>query len=157
MKLPVIYNAGNFQIKSGQEFFALPDTITLARRILMIALLALPVQTVAANLPSKGGISYISGGIGVDERKTFLAQARDYNLHLTFAQQKTGSYLADVHVSIKNMKGETVLDTVSEGPLFYAKLPSGNYRVEAVYRGKSQSKKTSLATRPSRVIFYWPE
>lgn len=125
--------------------------------MLMIALLALPVHTIAADFSSKGGISYVSGGISVDERKTFLAQAKDYNLQLTFAQKKIGSYLADVHVSIKNMKGESVLDAVSEGPLFYAKLPSGNYRIEAIYRGEIQSKKSSLTAKPSHVIFYWPE
>ncbi len=145
------------RVDSNCKFFETPTLWVQIKRTLLAAFLALPLNAIATDPSPKIDISYISGGIGLNERETFLAQANNYNLQLTFAQQKTGSYLADVHVFIKNAKGESILDTVSEGPLFYAKPPLGKYKIEALYRGKMQSRETSLAARPSHIIFYWPE
>ena len=127
------------------------------KQALLIALFALPVNAIAADLSPAHEISHISGGIGLDDRKMFLEQSKNYNLQLSFAQQKTGEYVADVQVTIKNMKGKPILEAQSEGPLFYAKLPAGQYTIEAAYNGKMQSKKVSLKAKPKQLYFYWTE
>jgi hypothetical protein len=50
--------------------------------------------------------------------------AQDYDLMLTFATDG-GKYLADIHLQIEDMNGNTLLSTVSKGPLFLANLPVG--------------------------------
>lgn len=44
---------------------------------------------------SNRGLSYLSGGIGDEERDEILAREKDFNLKLVFAE-RTGSYMADV-------------------------------------------------------------
>src|SRR5215212_7147392 len=73
---------------------------------------------------TENNISYISGGVGKDEQELADSIGRyGYNLQLVFAEQQTGAYLADVRVRIQDLKGGVVLDTVSDGPMFLAKLP----------------------------------
>lgn len=69
--------------------------------------------------------------------------AKEYNLHLLFAI-KSGAYLADVKVTIQNAKGHTVLDAVSDGPWFYAKLAPGKYTVKADVDGKVQARTVTV-------------
>ena len=101
------------------------------------------------------GIPYLSGGIGVDERETLRQQAKDYNLMLGFAE-KAGNYLSDVEVVIKNAKGDTVLEAVSQGPWFFTKLPAGTYTVIATMTGKTQRHVVKVAaTGHAQLYFYW--
>jgi hypothetical protein len=44
--------------------------------------------------------------------------AGDYNLKLVFSEKGTGAYLADVKLSIADMKGRKILEAVSDGPWF---------------------------------------
>lgn len=86
---------------------------------------------------SNRGLSYLSGGVGDEERDEILAREKDFNLKLVFAE-KTGSYMADVKVVVLNTKGQTVLEANSTGPFFLAKLPAGNYRVKVTGNGRAQ-------------------
>ena len=76
------------------------------------------------------GISYISSGVGTDERKTLSHAAKDFGLKLLFAVEG-GELLTEVAVVIQDSAGSTVMDLVSEGPWFFAKLPPGKYTVSA--------------------------
>lgn len=130
---------------------------------LLIAGLAGPLAAGAADssLPpihplTEGSITYVSGGFGVDERDALAAVAKDYNLKLVFAEQGTGAYLADVKVSITGMKGQKILDAVSIGPWFMARLPAGHYKITAAVEGKSLERKATVTHgRHAQVHFYW--
>jgi hypothetical protein len=133
----------------------------LARLILSVCL-ALPVIGFAADaLPtltpqSQNGVTYISGGIADGGQEKMLGMRKDYNLHLTFAMKKTGEYQADVAVHIQDAKGNKVLETVSPGPLFYAKLPAGKYKISATSNDKMLSKWARIGKKGSKVLyFYW--
>jgi hypothetical protein len=103
------------------------------------------------------GITYISGGVGVDELQKLQAMAKYYDLKLVFAA-KSGNYLADTHVVIKNMQGETVLDTVSDGPWFLAKLPVGQYTITAITAGRAENQKVVIKPAAHTVhYFYWDD
>lgn len=105
---------------------------------------------------TQNGISYVSGGVGEAQQQTMKAMRKDYNLLLTFAIEKSGEYLADVKVHIQDAKGKKVLETVSPGPLFYAKLPQGKYRITAESQGTPLSKSTSIGETGTRdLYFYW--
>lgn len=105
---------------------------------------------------TQNGISYVSGGIGEAQQQELKAMRKDYNLLLTFAIEKSGEYLADVKVRIQDAKGKKVLETVSPGPLFYAKLPQGKYRITAESQETPVSKSTSIGKTGARdLYFYW--
>lgn len=100
-------------------------------------------------------VPYTSGGISLEERQALSQTAGDYNLKLVFAATG-GAYLGDVKVTISGPGGR-VLDAVSAGPWFFAKLPPGKYRVEATSGGRTQSKAVSVGGRgQARAAFYFP-
>ncbi|MFZ2852799.1 MAG: hypothetical protein WAZ34_01645 [Rhodocyclaceae bacterium] len=100
------------------------------------------------------GIAYLSGGIGSDDPVARMAE--DYKLHLVFATQGSGAYVADVRVLIEDAKGKKILAADSPGPIFYVKLPTGNYRITAEYEGKPLRKSVSLKDHRLRdLYFHW--
>ena len=110
----------------------------------------------APAIQSQGSITYISGGITADERDAMKPVTKDYNLRLMFALN-VGSYVANVKVKITNGKGKTVLDTVSEGPWLYVKLPAGKYKISAEYHDKLVTRSATVAARKgASATFIWP-
>ena len=53
-----------------------------------------------------------------------------YTLRLLFADS-SGSYLADIAVTVADRAGNTLLEAISDGPYLWARLPPGSYRVTA--------------------------
>jgi hypothetical protein len=82
----------------------------------------------------QGGVAYVSGGVGQDSVDAMRGVAANYNLRLTFIDQG-GAYVSDVDIRIRSADGAVSLAVVSEGPLFYAHLPRGQYQVSASYNG----------------------
>jgi hypothetical protein len=72
--------------------------------------------------------------------------AHDYALMLTSATNG-GKYLADIDLQIEDMKGNTLLNTVSKGPLFLANLPVGRYKVTASAQGTSHTRIVDIPER----------
>ncbi|MBW2149416.1 MAG: carboxypeptidase regulatory-like domain-containing protein [Deltaproteobacteria bacterium] len=79
---------------------------------------------------SQAGVSYMTGGIGLEERATITKEAKNYTLWLEF-DISSGNYLSAVEVMIKDAKGGVVIEENSMGPWFLASLPAGNYLVSA--------------------------
>ncbi len=103
------------------------------------------------------GIPYISGGFGIDEREKLYRMAKEDDLELSFALSNK-EYLGRADVVIKDAQGQEVLKTISDGPLFFAKLPEGNYTVEATAMGKTLKQKAHISPgRPSKLYFAWKE
>ena len=83
----------------------------------------------------QNGIDYVAGGIGKEQAEAMKVASQDYVLMLTFATDG-GKYLADIDLQIEDMKnGNTLLSTVSKGPLFLANLPVGRYKITASAQG----------------------
>ncbi|MDO9008259.1 MAG: hypothetical protein Q7U80_08545 [Thiobacillus sp.] len=105
---------------------------------------------------TENGITYISGGNGLEERQALNEVSGEYNLKLVFAEKGSGSYLADVKLSIMNMKGQKVLEAVSDGPWFYVKLAPGRYKITAEAAGQSQIQQARVGGgRLAQRYFYW--
>ena len=106
---------------------------------------------------SDNGIAYMSGGVGLDEREAMHSLATNYNLRLVFAARK-GAYLSDVKVDIRDTAGRNILSAVSNGPWFFAKLPSGRYRVTVEAGGKKMTRSAVVGSRSQTAQeFYWPD
>ena len=103
------------------------------------------------------GIPYVSGGFGLEERESLRAMSKKDNLELSFALQDK-DYLGGAKVLIKNESGKDVLKSVSDGPLFFAKLPPGTYTVEATAMGTTQEQMAHVpSTGRAQLYFAWKE
>ncbi len=102
-------------------------------------------------------IPYLSGGIGEGEQEKMHRAKDDYNVYLLFAEQRTGAYLANVQVRVKNTAGETLFSQVSEGPFFYLMLPEGRYTIIASYKGadKQHAVQVRKGKKLDRIPFAW--
>ncbi|HNC51796.1 MAG TPA: carboxypeptidase regulatory-like domain-containing protein [Accumulibacter sp.] len=101
-------------------------------------------------------IAHASGRIGDDDPIEIEAMRQAHNLQVVFALKGSGSYLADVGISIYHSSGEKVLVTRSPGPFFFATLGPGQYRIDAEFKGKTLSKSFAIGQRGRRdLYFYW--
>ncbi len=104
---------------------------------------------------TQGDITFVSGGIGMDERQALDGVARDYNLKLVFAEKGSGAYMADVKLAIANAKGRTILESVSNGPWFLVKLMPGRYKITAEAMGQSLAQHVRVGSRLTTRHLYW--
>jgi hypothetical protein len=103
------------------------------------------------------GIEYMSGGFGQDEREAMYAMDKEDNLRLSFALQNR-DYLGGAKVQIKDDQGKEVLDAVSNGPLFFTKLPTGKYTVEATVMGQTLEQAAQVPSKgQAHLYFAWKE
>jgi hypothetical protein len=127
---------------------------TLAAVILAACLT--PAAVLAAVMPQQqNGITYINGGVGEEEQGAMKAQRADYNLLLTFATQQSGAYRSGVQLDIMDAKGTNLLSVPNTGPMFFAKLPPGTYRISAAADGKTFKRTVKLGNAPKEVVLHW--
>lgn len=100
------------------------------------------------------GIAYMTGGVGVDERADMARTADDFNLKLVFAEPSR-PYLADVRVEIKDKNGTKLVDTSSDGPWFFARLPEGQYQVMVDHAGKREERTVDAGLALQTLTFVW--
>jgi len=105
---------------------------------------------------TQGDITFVSGGISGEQRQAMREATHNYNLHLLFAIGGTGDYLSDVKVQLVDKQGVIVLDAVSDGPYFMARVPPGRYRITADLGGRSQTRAVTVPARgTSSQSFFW--
>jgi hypothetical protein len=104
----------------------------------------------------QNAISYVSGGVGDDEKAQLESAQHNYNLRIMNAD-RSGHFSGDIRILISDSQHNLLLDATS-GPLFYANLPKGHYIIEG-YAGLESKKETVTiaAGKPARVRFMWPE
>ncbi len=106
----------------------------------------------------QGSTSFMSGGVGKDQRTAIEREASRYPLELEFVKgaKAPREYLSGVHVDIKSPTGESVLSTVSDGPFLLAKLPDGKYSIHATNAGSTETRDVMIAeSKHQRVLFDW--
>lgn len=127
------------------------------REVLGVALIGLAVMAapaLAADEPlvqQADGVSYVSGGVGDEERDRILSIGKDFNLKLVLAT-RSGAYLSDVNIVIVDGRGQQRLDVKSDGPLFYAKLPAGRYKIKAAANGVLLQESVDVAAQGQRTV-----
>ena len=91
---------------------------------------------------AQGNVTYLSGGIGVDEADMLRQQSANYPLTLELATAAGGprdAYVSDARVDIRDGNGNPVLTTTTQGPLMLLRLPSGTYTVAVDWHGTQKS------------------
>jgi len=103
----------------------------------------------------EGSVSYVSGGVGLDESTALKSAAREWPLSLRFTGP-TAEYLADVHVKIVGGSNDQVLATDAKGPYMLVKLPPGHYTVHARYKDQEQTRAVNVTGKPgAHADFHW--
>jgi len=100
---------------------------------------------------SNPAIPMYSGGIGDDEIDYIKNVEHQFDLKLLFTEEN-GVFLSDVPVSISDRQGNTVVNTVSSGPILLLNLPDGTYTVTATEGDKGQQTKVSLSAHALRIF-----
>lgn len=101
-----------------------------------------------------GNVSYITGGIGDDERASLLAMKKNYNLRV-MNMQKGGAYVGATHITVRDLKGGALLD-LSAGPILLAQLPPGKYTLTASNEGHNRTEQVRLdGAKAAALNFTW--
>jgi len=104
-------------------------------------------------------VNYVNGGIGQEEAEALRAEARMYPLELQFSRRGDGEraeFVADVHLQILDTAGQVIVDRASQGPIFLAHLPDGQYIVTAEFQGRTQTRRIAVSgARHEALSFYW--
>ena len=129
---------------------------TLAAAAIVLAACLTSTAALAAPTPKQqNGITYINGGVGQEEQAAMQALRADYNLQLTFATKQSGAYRSDVQLDIMDTKGNTLVSAANTGPMFFAKLPPGTYRVSAAAEGKTFKRTVKIGNAPKEMVLHW--
>lgn len=126
--------------------------------------LAPPPSPIARLKPvTQDDVTYLCGGVGEEESTYMKQEARGYDLMLTFAT-RSGAYLADVDVDIKDAKGESVLQLACDSPILLVDLPrGGTYKVRAETAGYTLNKTVRVAggkrqaQKVASTVLSWPQ
>jgi hypothetical protein len=137
-------------------------------RIAVAAMLCAPVAgsavAAAAAVPPedlRGNVTYVTGGVGVDEAEAMRQAAAHYPLTIELAARPVPRdsyprdvYLANVRVEIRDEQGQSLISTITDGPILLASLPPGRYIIDAEIRGVSQRRSVNVGNgAPQRVLF----
>lgn len=109
---------------------------------------------------TSGDITYISGGVGQGEATEMKAMAKDYSLEVVCVEKTNlgEGYIAEVNLKILDKKGNIVLETSTNGPIFLANLPSGSYQVVAEYNHLTKKNWAHVKLgKHRRIVFLWPK
>jgi hypothetical protein len=102
------------------------------------------------------GISYTSGGYGLNERGALEATAKKYDLIISNADKK-GEFTAGTKFVITNKGNHKTLTVKDTGPLFYAKLPAGTYVIKAVNDDRKVERTISIMSKKQdKIHLIWP-
>ena len=96
------------------------------------AIPALPLEMLTEN-----GVSYISGGIGDEEKEQLKAQETNFNIHVLITGLN-GEFVSSVKFRLLSPKGAQIINIEDAGPYVYVKIPAGSYDAEITSNGAVQ-------------------
>jgi hypothetical protein len=124
---------------------------------LIAALLTLPAGLAAHALPASGVLA--CGGIGADQRAALAERSRGANLQLELFVAQHGDYVGGALVTVTPLAaGAEPLSATADGPICYAQLAPGRYRVEATLHGITRTAQATVRTgKPTHVAIAFPD
>jgi hypothetical protein len=110
---------------------------------------------------TSGSVAYVSGGIPYEQLPAFNAARSQFPLNIEVYERdgSRNSFTADAEVRVIDAKsGDVVLDTKTEGPYLWAKVPPGQYKVETTLNGKVKEARVAVnGSKPARTIIVFPD
>jgi len=112
-------------------------------------------QTGMPQTQTQGDVSFVSGGVGLDESTALRRAQHQWPLSLRFTGPGS-EYVSDVHVQIADSKGATVLDATAQGPYMLVRLRPGRYTIHASHGDEHRSQAVNVRGNGSaRASFVW--
>ncbi|KAA1008932.1 carboxypeptidase regulatory-like domain-containing protein [Paraburkholderia panacisoli] len=106
-------------------------------------------------IQQQGDVSFVSGGVGLDESKALQQAQSQWPLSLRFTGPSS-EFLADVRVRVVDAHNSEVLNTTSRGPYMLVKVRPGRYTVHAQYKDQEQTKAVTIPAKgTAKSSFYW--
>jgi hypothetical protein len=100
--------------------------------------------------------TFINGGIGKDDEAYLRKTAKDWPLRMIFSERKDNEFVADVDLLVTDHRGAHVLMLPSAGPMTYAMLPAGKYRITAQFHGQTEARDVTIDGKSGTdVYFHW--
>lgn len=125
---------------------------------MLVLLGALPLHADEVDPPKvrkQGGSTYLSGGVDEPRRKAMVKIAPKYPIQLIFEVRGEVDGVTGVKVTLRDIKGDAILEAVSEGPYFYINPPAGGrYTIEAEFNGEKRSMTRDLVGRRYLILEY---
>lgn len=126
----------------------------------LIGALGIPAQAQAQDdlivVEQARATTYLNGGVGADDEQLMRKVAKDWPLRMIFSERKDSEFVADVNLLVTDMRGTPYLQVASAGPMTYAMLPAGKYRITARFKGQSETREVTLDGKNGRdVYFHW--
>ena len=131
--------------------------ILLLPLLLFIFLPAYGQEFALPDVHEKNGIHYLSGGAAKNERESLKTTEKDYNLKVS-SISAGGDYTGAFSLQILDARGTLLLETMTEGPIFYAELPVGQYQINGKYQGQEKTLYATLSVNRLKMVnFSWKE
>ena len=128
-----------------------------AAALLAVSTLPALAQDQLIVVEQERAITYLNGGVGEDEAQYMRRTAKDWPLRLTFSESKDNEFVANVGLLVTDLRGTPYLQLSGAGPMTYARLPAGKYRVTARFNGKSETREVTIDGKAGQdVNFHWP-
>ena len=126
--------------------------------VALLAMVSLPVHAQDELIIVEPALAtmYLNGGVGESSEQYMRKIAKDWPLRMIFSERKDNEFVADIKLLIVDAHGVPYLQLSDAGPMTYAMLPAGKYRVTAQFRGRSETREVTLDGKTGRdVYFHW--
>jgi len=128
------------------------DSSATRRRAIPLALMSVAMLTALSADFAWGeqrgktlqGRAYVSGGVAAAEQLKLQAERVNYKLWVITAAQRSGAYIADARIRIRDGKQQLVFDGPLDGPWLFIDLALGPYEVEASWGDQTVRSKTTI-------------
>jgi len=104
---------------------------------------------------TQGPVTYVSGGVGIEQAQAMRRAEADYPLTLELAAAAGGprdEYVSGAEVTIRDHRGSTVLQTRTAGPLVLVRLPPDRYDVDVDWNGAHRHRSIDVGQRRQHVL-----
>lgn len=104
--------------------------------------------------PASGTV-FMNGGIGQDEQGLMRRDAAHWPLRMVFSDRADNEFAAGVNLQVFNASGQAVLGLKDAGPMTYARVPQGEYKIVARYDGKELVRNARVGAKGTEVQLHW--
>ena len=136
----------------------MPAPVVLVAAALAACAIALSFAARAAQWDrTPEGIAFLEGGIGAEEVTALEAERARWPLEVRTAARRSGAWLADVHLCIRDAAGRLVFDRQLQAPWLLIDLPPGRYDIVGVHDGEVARQVVTVPARGHREsVLYFP-
>lgn len=101
---------------------------------------------------------YLSGGVTDEDAAAIKKRGPDFGLQLFLSADHKPVAPGEVNIKILNISGDTIINSVADGPLFFVKVDGGRYTL-ILDRGGDVKEKTFdlIGRRFGQFSFDWSE